>query len=66
MPVETYAALPDTVLAYKRENRIGRFDPAAPETQKRKAREMWDDVRRRGGFDFIFIYLFFGEMGGGG
>lgn len=49
MPESTYAALPDTVLAYKRSHKIGRFDPtaAAPETQERQAQEMWKEVEER-------------------
>jgi len=30
LPTEAYEALPETVLAYKRSNQIGRFNPAAP------------------------------------
>lgn len=48
MPAETYSSLPNTVLAYKRDHRIGRFDPTAPEMQERKVREMWEEVERRG------------------
>ncbi|KAM0801127.1 CAP Gly-rich domain-containing protein [Usnea florida] len=36
MPESQYSTLPDTVLAYKKEHKIGRFDPAAPEIQQRK------------------------------
>lgn len=57
MPVETYSSLPSTVLAYKREHRVGRFDPAAPETQQRKVREMWDEVERRGTLEFFFFAI---------
>ena len=47
MPESKYSALPDTVLAYKKHHKIGRFDPAAPELQERKVKEMWDQVERR-------------------
>jgi hypothetical protein len=65
MPVETYSSLPSTVLAYKREHRIGRFDPAAPELQQKKVKEMWAEVERRGThrlfFRFFgFLFSFFG------
>ena len=56
MPVEAYSSLPDTVLAYKRDHHIGRFDPAAPDIQRRKVKEMWDEVQRAG---MLMIYLFF-------
>lgn len=47
MPESKYSALPDTVLAYKKDHKIGRFDPAAPEIQERKVREMWNEVEGR-------------------
>ena len=50
MPESKYEALPDTVRAYKKDHRIGRFDPAAPEIQERKVREMWNEVQERGEF----------------
>jgi hypothetical protein len=67
MPVETYSSLPSTVLAYKREHRIGRFDPAAPELQQKKVKEMWAEVERRGThmlfFRFFFLFPFFSFFG---
>lgn len=45
MPKEQYEALPDTVLAYKKSHKIGRFDPHAPEIQDRKAKDMWREVK---------------------
>lgn len=47
MPESQYETLPDTVLAYKKDHKIGRFDPAAPEIQERKVREMWKEVEER-------------------
>ncbi|KAL9127560.1 MAG: hypothetical protein Q9175_007708, partial [Cornicularia normoerica] len=47
MPESQYETLPDTVLAYKRDHKIGRFDPAAPEIQERKVKEMWNEVEER-------------------
>lgn len=47
MPEATYETLPETVLAYKRSHKIGRFDPAAPEIQERKVKEMWNEVEQR-------------------
>ena len=48
MPKEQYETLPDTVLAYKKSHKIGRFDPHAPEIQDRKLREMWKGVEEKG------------------
>lgn len=48
MPAETYEALPDTVLAYKRAHALGRFDPAAPEILEQKAARSQREVERRG------------------
>jgi tubulin-folding cofactor B len=47
MPEATYETLPETVLAYKKSHKIGRFDPAAPEIQERKVKEMWNEVEQR-------------------
>ena len=44
MPVETYDALPSTVLAYKKAHHIGRFDPNATEIQQQKIREAWEEI----------------------
>ena len=61
MPESKYVTLPDTVLAYKKDHKIGRFDPAAPEIQERKVREMWKEVEERSKSDTIpliaFIYI---------
>ncbi|CAD6581115.1 MAG: hypothetical protein ASARMPREDX12_000364 [Alectoria sarmentosa] len=47
MPESKYETLSDTVLAYKKDHKIGRFDPAAPEIQERKVKEMWNEVGER-------------------
>ena len=47
MPETKYEALPDTVLAYKKDHKIGRFDPTAPDIQERKLKEMWNEVDER-------------------
>lgn len=48
MPAETYSTLPDSVLAWKKANKLGRFDPHAPEIEKRKIHEGWTEVEARG------------------
>lgn len=47
MPESTYEKLPETVLAYKKAHQIGRFNPAAPQIQDRKVKEMWKEVEER-------------------
>lgn len=53
MPESKYETLSDTVLAYKKDHKIGRFDPAAPEIQERKVREMWTEVEDRSKYSAI-------------
>lgn len=47
MPESTYEQLPDTVLDFKKKNKIGRFDPAAPQKQEQKAKDLWKEVEDR-------------------
>lgn len=49
MPTETYSTLPDSVLAWKKANKLGRFDPHAPEMEKKKVEDAWRDVEGKGG-----------------
>lgn len=48
MPAETYSTLPDSVLAWKKANKLGRFDPHAPEIEKKKIDEGWTEMEARG------------------
>ena len=48
MPEETYSTLPDSVLAYKKSHKIGRFDPSAAEKQEEKLGEMWAEIEEKG------------------
>lgn len=52
MPAETYSALPDSVLAWKKANKLGRFDPHAPEIEKKRIDEGWHEVKARGMMGF--------------
>lgn len=45
MSSESYEALPSTVLAWKKANQLGRFDPSAPEIERTKIEAMWEHVR---------------------
>ena len=47
MPSETYSALPDTVLAYKKAHHIGRFDPNATEIQNAKVQRTREEIEQR-------------------
>ena len=47
MPKADYEKLQGTVLAQKKAQQIGRFDPHAPEIGERKLKEMQEEVERR-------------------
>ena len=44
MSAETYEALPSTVLAYKKNHHIGRFDPNVTQIQQQKIQEAWQEI----------------------
>ena len=48
MPESKYEGLSDSVLAWKKTNKLGRFDPAAPEHVKQKIDLLWEEVREKG------------------
>ena len=48
MPASTYASLPATVLAWKKSQKLGRFDPSLPEHEAQKAQSLWDEIGTRG------------------
>lgn len=48
MPAEKYSALPDSVMAYKKRHKLGRFDPDAPEIERQKVDAYWSDANTRG------------------
>jgi len=45
MPEETYEGLSSSVLAWKKANNLGRFDPNAPEIERSKIEKLWADVK---------------------
>lgn len=47
MPESEYEKLPGTVLAQKKAQQVGRFNPKAPELREMKVKEMMDEVGRR-------------------
>jgi len=48
MSEEAYEKLPASVLAWKKANNLGRFDPDAPEKEAQKAHAAWEDVKSQG------------------
>ncbi|MCJ1234166.1 hypothetical protein MMC14_002124 [Varicellaria rhodocarpa] len=47
MPTSTYESLPSSVLAWKKNNQLGRFDPSAPEKERKKILEGWEEVEKK-------------------
>lgn len=47
MPSDTYASLPNSVLAYKRANQLGRFDPTAPSQQEAQIHYVAREIEER-------------------
>ena len=47
MPTDTYASLSNSVLAYKRANQLGRFDPAAPSAQEAQVHHINREIEER-------------------
>jgi tubulin-folding cofactor B len=48
MPVAEYEQRSDTVLAWKKAQKLGRFDPNAPDIVEQKVRNTFRDVEERG------------------
>ena len=48
MPASTYATLPSSVLAWKKAQKLGRFDPFLPEHEAQKIQSFWDEIGSRG------------------
>jgi len=48
MSAETYEALPETVLSYKRNKQIGRFDPTAPTILAQQSAAHFAEIANRG------------------
>jgi len=47
MPASTYESLPDSVLAWKKSQKLGRFDPSLPEHEREKIQAMWSEIESR-------------------
>ena len=46
MDPETYSTLPNSVLAWKKNKHLGRFDPDAPTIEREKLEALWADVSK--------------------
>ena len=57
MPKADYEKRTDSVLAIKKAQQIGRFDPKAPEIRERKLNEMREEVEQRSKFFNPFARL---------
>ena len=47
MPEDEYAARSSTILAWKKANKLGRFNPSAPSVEREKLQALWDEVEAR-------------------
>jgi len=48
MPADEYEARSDSVLAWKKAQKLGRFDPNAPTLEQQKIRALEREVEERG------------------
>ena len=51
MTTEDYESRTDSVLAWKKAQKLGRFDPNAPEIEKSKIEASFKEVEERGAWD---------------
>jgi tubulin-folding cofactor B len=48
MPAQEYETLPNSVLAWKKNQKLGRFDPNAPDIEQQKIKALEREVEERG------------------
>lgn len=48
MSADTYESLPNSVLAWKKAQKLGRFDPNAPEIEQSKIAASWQEIEDKG------------------
>lgn len=51
MPAEDYEHRTDSVLAWKKSQKLGRFDPDAPSIEEQKIKASYREVEERGQYD---------------
>lgn len=47
MPPDQYEKRSDSVLAWKKRNQLGRFDPNKEENEAKELQRQWDEVKQR-------------------
>jgi hypothetical protein len=58
MPSEEYEARTDSVLAWKKSQKLGRFDPNAPTIEQHKIRAIEREIEERGKLQFSITHAF--------
>lgn len=58
MPVAEYEHRTDSVLAWKKAQKLGRFDPNAPSIEQQKIRASEREVEERGKRTTLFLFFF--------
>lgn len=48
MPAQDYESLPNSVLAWKKNQKLGRFDPNAPDIEQQKIKALEREIEERG------------------
>jgi hypothetical protein len=48
MPAQEYETLPNSVLAWKKNQKLGRFDPNAPDIEQQKIKALDREIEERG------------------
>ena len=59
MPVAEYEHRTDSVLAWKKAQKLGRFDPNAPSIEQQKIRASEREVEERGKRSTLFLFCMF-------
>lgn len=57
MPAAEYETRTDSVLAWKKNQKLGRFDPNAPSIEQQKIRASEREVEERGKFNAVCLRL---------
>lgn len=55
MPAQEYETLPNSVLAWKKNQKLGRFDPNAPDLEQQKIKALEREIEERGALLSIIL-----------
>lgn len=58
MPTAEYETRTDSVLAWKRNQKLGRFDPNAPSIEQQKVKASEREVEERGKIDAQYAHMY--------